>query len=161
MAPRSFVKVSLALCVVFSSVLGLAFPTHIVSGPSSAVAADGAPSPLLTSGQPVDWWFVFKFNAASFPGCGGGNNESRECPFGGDVQTYAFGQQFVYASSLNQILQKGGGCLGGTTTDVTPDGKRVAVLMPVESTASTTHEHEVVFLQNFFDELRRHVPLGK
>ena len=117
MAPRSFLKVSLALCVVFGSVFGLAVPTHIVSGPGSAVAADGAPSPLLTSGQPVDWWFIFKFNVASFPGCGGGNNESRECPFGGDVQTYAFGQQFVYASSLNQTLQKGGGCLGGTTTD--------------------------------------------
>src|SRR5436190_23792536 len=84
MAPRSFLKVSLALCVVFGSVLGLAVPTHIVSGPGSAVAADGAPSPLLTSGQPVDWWFIFKFNVASFPGCGGGNNESRECPFGGD-----------------------------------------------------------------------------
>jgi len=29
-----------------------------------------APAPLLSKGHPVDWWFVFKFNAKSFPGCG-------------------------------------------------------------------------------------------
>ena len=29
-------------------------------------AAD-APTPLLAKGQPVDWWFTFKFNTRSFP----------------------------------------------------------------------------------------------
>jgi hypothetical protein len=33
------------------------------------------------------------------------------------VQTYQFGQQYVYASSEKPSLQKGGGCAGGTTTD--------------------------------------------
>ena len=39
----------------------------------AAVAAPPAkaPTPLLKTGQPVDWWFVFKFNAETFPGCGG------------------------------------------------------------------------------------------
>lgn len=75
-----------------------------------------APAPLLVKGHPVDWWFVFKFNAHAFPGCGG-ENEKRACPFGGEVQNYTFGQQFVYASSETEKLQQGAGCVGGTTTD--------------------------------------------
>ena len=45
--------------------------------------------------------------------------------------------------------------------DLAPDGKRVAVLTPLETAATPTQEHEIVFLQNFFDELRRRVPVGK
>jgi serine/threonine-protein kinase len=45
--------------------------------------------------------------------------------------------------------------------DLAPDGTRAAVLTPVESADAPTQEHEVVFLQNFLDELRRRVPLGK
>lgn len=45
-----------------------------------------APVPLLEKGHQVDWWFVFKFNVASFQGCG--NSAQRACPFGGDVQDY-------------------------------------------------------------------------
>ena len=45
--------------------------------------------------------------------------------------------------------------------DLAPDGKRVLVVTPVESADATKAEHHVVFLQNFFDELRRKVPLGK
>ena len=44
--------------------------------------------------------------------------------------------------------------LGGTKWDLAPDGKRVAVLTPVESEVPK-QDHEVVFLQNFFDEPRR------
>ena len=74
------------------------------------------PTPLMKSGQPVDWWFVFKFNAESFPGCGGG--AQRACPFGGTVQPYnEFSQQFAYASSVDPTLRQGGGCIGDTTTD--------------------------------------------
>jgi hypothetical protein len=78
-------------------------------------AASGAPVPLITAGQPVTWWFVFKFNTAKFPGCGADAPRSR--PFGGDVQQHAFGQQFVYASSANPSLQKGEGCAGETNKD--------------------------------------------
>jgi hypothetical protein len=45
--------------------------------------------------------------------------------------------------------------------DLAPDGKRVVVVTPVASADAPKQEHEVVFLQNFFDELRRRVPLGK
>ena len=50
--------------------------------------------------------------------------------------------------------------LGGTNWDVAPDG-RIAVLTPVESAQAPASEHTVVFLQNFFDYLRQHVPVGK
>lgn len=74
------------------------------------------PSPMLQKGRPVDWWFVFKFNAAIFPGCTG--DATRACPFGGQVQSYKdFSQQFAYASSESPTLQQGNGCAGDTTDD--------------------------------------------
>jgi serine/threonine protein kinase len=48
--------------------------------------------------------------------------------------------------------------LGGTQYDVAPDGKRLAVITPVASAEAPKAEHTVVFLENFFDELRRRVP---
>ena len=65
----------------------------------------------MEKGHPVDWWFVFKFNAKSFPGCG--DNGSRACPFGGTVQTYPFGQQYLYASSdpVTRVDPSGRGAL--------------------------------------------------
>jgi dipeptidyl aminopeptidase/acylaminoacyl peptidase/predicted Ser/Thr protein kinase len=51
--------------------------------------------------------------------------------------------------------------LGGTDWDLAPDGKRVVVATPVESPQAPKQEHEVVFLENFFDELRRRAPAGK
>jgi Tol biopolymer transport system component len=45
--------------------------------------------------------------------------------------------------------------------DITPDGKRFAVLMPAaqqEDRGAPTH---LIFLMNFFDEIRRKVPPGK
>ncbi|SRR5260221_8332976 len=75
-----------------------------------------AQSPMLAKGQAVDWWFVFKFNAKSFPNCSG--NAQRACLFGGSVQQYkAFSQQFVYASSKFPKLQQGSGCAGGSVSD--------------------------------------------
>ncbi len=41
------------------------------------------------------------------------------------------------------------------------DDKRVLVLAPMESVEASKPEHEVVFLLNFTDELRRRVPAGK
>ena len=51
--------------------------------------------------------------------------------------------------------------VGGTSMTLSPDGKRLAVLTPVASPEAPRQEHEVTILFNFFDELRRRVPLGK
>lgn len=87
--------------------------THVPIG--NARAAD-PPAPMTTKGHPVDWWFAFKFNEASFPQCGA--NITRTCSFGGKVQDYtAFSQQFVYASSENETLVKGTDCAGDSAAD--------------------------------------------
>jgi Tol biopolymer transport system component/predicted Ser/Thr protein kinase len=51
--------------------------------------------------------------------------------------------------------------LGGAQWDLAPDGKRLVVATRVESAEAPKQEHEVVFLENFFDELRRRAPVGK
>jgi hypothetical protein len=45
--------------------------------------------------------------------------------------------------------------------DLAPDGKRFAVLMPLQESGQQGAPTEVTFLLNFFDELRRKVPAGK
>ena len=100
------------------------------------------PAPSLSAGHPVDWWFVFKFNAASFPGCKA--PAVRSCRFGGQPKQYSsFGQQFVYASSENKTLQEGNDCLGDTTTD------------PVGATFDQIYNGElnyVVWNDQFYDD---------
>ena len=65
------------------------------------------------------------------------------------------GDSFVHEKPRVRIEK-----LGGTFWDVAKDG-RIAVLTPVTSPQAPATEHTVVFLQNFFDELRRRVPVGK
>jgi hypothetical protein len=104
--------------------------------------AAGVPSPLVKKDDAVDWWFVFKFNSAAFPGCGGDAN--RVCLFGGHVQDYrAFGQQYVYASSENEALQKGSDCAGDTVAD------------PIGATFDEIYNgslHYVVWNDQFYDD---------
>ena len=50
---------------------------------------------------------------------------------------------------------------GSWSYDLAPDGKRVAALMPVETAEAQQAQNHVIFLQNFFDELRRKVPVAK
>jgi serine/threonine-protein kinase len=47
------------------------------------------------------------------------------------------------------------------TYDVAPDGKRFAVILYTDGTAEEKPVTQVTFLLNFFDELRRRVPVGK
>jgi serine/threonine-protein kinase len=51
--------------------------------------------------------------------------------------------------------------LNGLNYDVAPDGKRIVALMPVDAPEEQKAQTHVVFLENFFDELRRRVPTGK
>jgi len=48
--------------------------------------------------------------------------------------------------------------LGGLAFDLALDGKRLAVVTPVDSSEADRTEHDVVFLFNFFDYLQRLVP---
>ncbi len=88
------------------------------SSPTGTSSSAGeSPSPLIDKGHPVDWWFAFKFNSASFPQCGAG--AVRTCLFGGQVQSSwtSFSQQYAVASSDSKTLHAGSGCVGDTTDD--------------------------------------------
>ena len=52
------------------------------------------------------------------------------------------------------------GIVGTGNYDAAPDGKRIAALMPVETPESQQAQSHVTLMLNFFDELRRKVPLG-
>jgi serine/threonine-protein kinase len=45
--------------------------------------------------------------------------------------------------------------------DLAPDGKRVVAVMPLEGPEAQQSQHHVVFLENFFDELRRRAPVKR
>jgi serine/threonine-protein kinase len=45
--------------------------------------------------------------------------------------------------------------------DLTPDGKRVAVFVPLSTKAASQRENTVMFVVNFFAELRRRAPVGQ
>jgi hypothetical protein len=84
-----------------------------------AWSAGQAPVPLLSkNGDAVDWWFAFKFNSQNtFAGCGADTGK-RTCIFGGMVQAKdRFGQQFAIASSRDNALSDGKGCVGTSTND--------------------------------------------
>jgi serine/threonine protein kinase/WD40 repeat protein len=51
--------------------------------------------------------------------------------------------------------------LGGTMWDLAPNNKRVLVWSPVDTGGAPKKDNEVIFLLNFFDELRRRAPAGK
>jgi hypothetical protein len=93
-------------------------PTFLRASSASAVLRqlNLPPVPLLQKEEAVDWWFVFKFNGSTFPGCR--ESASTSCLFGGVIQNdKPSGQQFAYASSKDPSLQKGTGCAGGTLKD--------------------------------------------
>ncbi len=114
--------IPLALALLHGAVTGGAKPVGTAAS-TQKLAMGGAtplaaPVPLLATGHPVDWWFVFKLDAKAFPNCGGGTNT---CPFGGTSQEgpkYAVGQQFAFASSDSSTLTKSAQqCMGATTSD--------------------------------------------
>jgi Tol biopolymer transport system component len=57
--------------------------------------------------------------------------------------------------------QLGGVANAAKNIDLAPDGKRIVALMPVEGAEGQKAQSHVIFLQNFFDEVRRNVPFGK
>jgi hypothetical protein len=87
-----------------------------VTGPRERSAqAPDRPAPLLAEGRPVDWWFAFKFNTATFSGCPG----TKACPFGGQPKAYprGEGEQFAVASSDEPTLHMNSACIGESVTD--------------------------------------------
>jgi serine/threonine protein kinase/Tol biopolymer transport system component len=70
------------------------------------------------------------------------------------------GDSFV-ADKPRVWLEKQLGGVPNKNVDLAADGKRIIALMPVETAEAQKAQSHVIFLENFFDELRRKVPVGK
>jgi Tol biopolymer transport system component len=85
--------------------------------------------------------------------------------FGDQIMAVAYtakGTRFVAEKPRIWLAKFSGFRAGfGTAWDLAPDGKRVAVVMLAETPEAPKQDHEVVMLLNFFDELRRRVPIAK
>ena len=85
-------------------------------------------------------------------------DSGRECA---PSRTKAASGKFRIAAARWSDKQLGGAVNAVKNIDLAPDGKRIAALMPAaEVKGSQEAQNHVVFLENFFDELRRKVPLG-
>jgi Tol biopolymer transport system component len=79
------------------------------------------------------------------------------------VATYTVkGESFVADKPRVWSAQRLGGSVNAQkNVDLASDGKRIVALMPVETADDQKAQSRVTFLENFFDELRRKVPVGK
>ena len=78
------------------------------------------------------------------------------------VSSYSVKGNSFLADKPRIWLEKTLAAAGGPPNfDVSPDGKRIAGLMPAEAPEAPASQSRVVFLMNFFDELRRRVQVGK
>jgi hypothetical protein len=66
--------------------------------------------------------------------------------------TFAAGKPHVWIAKMGTAV---------SGWDPAPDGRRVMAAVLEGSTEGAKPEHEVVFLENFFDYLRQRVPMGK
>jgi hypothetical protein len=51
--------------------------------------------------------------------------------------------------------------LTGGGFDLAPDGSRILAGLPAQGEEPSISRNHVIFLENFFDELRRRVPAGR
>jgi serine/threonine protein kinase/Tol biopolymer transport system component len=69
--------------------------------------------------------------------------------------TYSASKDSFVTERPRTWLSALGGAIG---FDLAPDGRRVAAVMPIAGQGVRRQEHSLMFVQNFFDELRRRVP---
>jgi len=115
------------------------------------------PFPLPASGQGGKW--IISSGGGQFPSWSHiGNDLLYQA--GDQIMAVSYstkGNIFV-ADKRRVWASKLGGAQGFS---ISPDGKRIAVVVPVQAPEAPRPEHTIVFLQNFFDELRLRVPLPK
>jgi Tol biopolymer transport system component len=71
------------------------------------------------------------------------------------------GDSFVADNPREWSEKQIGGAIGAKNVDLAADGKRIIALMPVETAEAQKGQSHVIFLENFFDELRHKVPAAK
>jgi len=103
-------RFTLKRCLIVAVLLALSELVSVTSG-----FAEVAPVPLLSSGQPVDWWFSYKFSSSAFPSDDA--DPGRACLFGGQLRHDGFSQKYAVASSKNPALTDAPGLIGTSGAD--------------------------------------------
>jgi serine/threonine protein kinase/Tol biopolymer transport system component len=111
------------------------------------------PFPLPASGPGAKWQISN----------GGGNGawwlrNGREIGYGVGDQIMMVNYSLSGGSFLPEKPRVAIDKLGGGDWGAFPDGKRMAVVTPLKTSETPPNDHELTFLFNFFDELRRRVP---
>ena len=83
-------------------------------------------------------------------------NQVMAAPYAVTGESFAAGKPRVWSAQ-----PIGGGVNTVRNFDLAPDGKRIAALMPVETADAQQAQRRVTFLLNFFDDVRRKVPVGQ
>jgi serine/threonine-protein kinase len=125
-----------------------------------------------SSGKPEVYVRAFPDNGSQWQISNNGGLDPRWSPNGRDL-LYRSGEQIMAAGYTVKgdvfvpeqprlwIAKVGATQLFGTQWDVDSSGNRVAVITPEDAPGTPKADHTFVLLENFFDELRRRVPLGK
>jgi hypothetical protein len=92
--------------------LAVALNAVTVPAESSAQPAP-APAPMLDQTHNTDWFFVYKFNASSFPTTG----KQTGCMFGGSLDHKKSSEAFALASAGSTSLASGTGLVGTSLDD--------------------------------------------
>jgi serine/threonine-protein kinase len=112
--------------------------------------------PAPVSGQGGRW--QISNNGGSLPTW---SHDGRDILYRAGDQVLAVGYRVtgdVFVADRPRLWGKLGGATG---FKLGPDTKRLLVSVPTVATGAPKQEHTVVFLQNFFDELRRRVPTAR
>jgi len=115
------------------------------------------PFPLPASGQGGKW--TISTGGGQFPVWSRTGNELLY-QAGDQVMAVSYavkGETFVADKPRVWIPKLG----GAQIFSLAPDGRRIAVVTPAQAPEAPKADHQVIFLFNFFDELRRRVPLTK
>jgi serine/threonine protein kinase len=103
-------------------------------------------------------------NGGTFP-VWSSNSHDLLYQFGDQIMAVAYtakGDRFVAEKPRVWLAKLGGFRAGfGSAWDLAPDGKRVAVVTPAETSGAPNQDHDVVMFLNFLDELRRRAPRNK
>lgn len=112
--------------------------------------------PAPASGQGAKW--PISNNGGAFPVW---SPNSRELLYqsGDQIMSVSYTTEGgTFAAGKPRVLLAASGVRG---FDVAPDGKRVMAVLPTVTGSAPQAEHTLIFVQNFFDELRRRVPVAR
>lgn len=102
----SILRLAICACAFAASTL-------LSLAPAAAQPVVDPPTPLLDPTHPVQWLFVYKFNASTYDT----HSEPNACVFGGTFAGKPAGQAYAVASSGSGALKRGSGLVGTSLND--------------------------------------------